>query len=161
MASLKYGSIADDKRGAWYPVAASQYFYHEGENMVYLDASGHVTKAVTNTAYLFGYAVVPKGRGAGSSDAYWLSSAVAGEDEIFVVTDPNALFLLPADDTVTQAMVGDACDIVAVNDGTATTVDVGTSTTDVLVIEALGTKYGGAATDVVVRINSAKRQAVT
>lgn len=164
MASLKYGCITGtpNSTAIEYPVAASQYFYHEGINLVYLDGSGNVTLALTATATLLGYAIVPKGRGSQStSDAYWLSSSIAGADRILVVVDPNARFLLPADDTVTAAMIGNACDIIAVNDGTATQVDVGTSSTDVLVITDLGTKYNGSTTDVVVKINPLKYQADT
>lgn len=161
MASIKYGCITPNVVGREYPVAASQYFYHDGVNAVYLDSSGHVTLALTATATLKGIAVVPKGRGAGSSDSYWLSNATAGVDKIFVITDPNAEYLLPADATVTAAMAGNACDLISVNDGTATQVDVGTSLTDVFLIQAQGINYGGAATDVVVKINPAKVQADT
>jgi hypothetical protein len=80
---------------------------------------------------------------------------------VFVITDPNAKFLAPADDTVTAAMAGNACDLIAVNDGTATQVDVGTSTTDVFIIDGIGTKAGGTTTDVLFHINPAKYQADT
>ena len=160
MAHPLYGAIncAETKE---YPVAASQYFRHAGINFVYLDGSGNVTLALTATATLLGMAIVPKGKGAGADANYWLSSATAGADKLAVVVDPNAKYLVPADDTVTAAMKGNACDIVAVNDGAATTVDVGTSTTDVLIIVDQGINYGGAATDVVVKINPAKVQADT
>ena len=163
MASLTYGHISGDIEVRELPVAASQYFYQNGVNAVYLDGSGHVTLALTATATLYGFAIPPKGRGAGTSDNYWLSSSTAGEDTIAVVVNPsaNARFLLPADDTVTQAMVGNACDLIAVNDGTATTVDVGTSSTDVFRIIGIGTDYGGSTTDVVVVINQSKLQADT
>lgn len=161
MASIKYGCITPNVVGREYPVAASQYFRHDGVNAVYLDGSGHVTLALTATATLKGIAVVPKGRGAGSSDSYWLSNATAAVDKVFVITDLGAEYLLPADDTVTAAMAGNACDLISVNDGTATTVDVGTSSTDVFLIQAQGINYGGAATDVVVKINPAKVQADT
>lgn len=167
MASIKYGCITPNIKGREYPVAASQYFVHDGVNAVYLDGSGHVTLALTATATLKGVAIVPKGRGAGSSDSYWKSSATAGADKLFVITDLEAEYLLPAggtaigDTTVTAAMAGNACDLVAVNDGTATFVDVDTSSTDVFLIQAPGINYGGAATDVVVKINPAKTQADT
>lgn len=156
-----YGCIDSSVNIVEYPVAASQYFYHAGEAFVYLDANGRVTKALTATATLFGFAITPVGRGAGASDSYWLSSANAGADTLPVIVDLSARYLLPADATVTQAMCGNACDIIAVNDGTATQVDVGTSSTDVLLIQDLGTVHGGVATDVVVKINPAKVQADT
>lgn len=167
MASIKYGCITPNVSGREYPVAASQFFYHDGVNAVYLDGSGHVTLALTATTTLKGIAIVPKGRGAGSSDSYWKSNATAAVDKIFVITDPNAEYLLPAggtaagDTTVTAAMAGNACDLTAVNDGTVTWVDVDTSTTDVFLIQAQGINYGGATTDVVVKINPAKVQADT
>jgi len=161
MAHPLYGAVncAETKE---YPVAASQYFRHAGINFVYLDSSGNVTLALTATATLLGMAIVPKGKGAGASADYWLSSATAGADKIQVIeANPETKFLVPADDTVTAAMKGNACDIIAVNDGTATYADVGTSSTDVLVIVDQGINYGGAATDVVVKINPLKVQADT
>lgn len=163
MAHPLYGCISPNVQTVEYPVAASQYFRHDGVNAVYLDGSGNVTLALTATATLLGIALPPKGRGAGTDDSYWLSSATAGADKIPVVlaSDTNAKFLVPADDTVTAAMRGNACDLIAVNDGTATTADVGTSSTDVFIIQDLGSKYGGDATDVVIKINPAKIQADT
>lgn len=164
MASIKYGCLHPHPETIELPVAASQYFYHNGVNAVYLDSNGLVTLALTATSTIYGIAVVPKGRGAGSSDNYWLSSATAGKDKIPVIPATAGLsFLLPADDTVTAAMRGNACDLIAVNDGTATTVDVGTSSTDVFIIQDLGTnvKADASATDVVVKINPAKVQADT
>lgn len=166
MAHPLYGAIncAETKE---YPVAASQYFRHGGANFVYLDSSGNVTLALSATATLLGMAIVPKGMGAGADANYWLSSAAAGADKIAVVVDPNAKYLVPAggtaagDTTVTAAMKGNACDIIAVNDGSATCADVDTSSTDVLIIVDQGINYGGATTDVVVKINPAKVQADT
>jgi len=167
MASIKYGCITPNVVGREYPVAASQFFRHDGVNAVYLDGSGHVLLAVSATATLKGVAIVPKGRGAGSSDNYWKSNATAAVDSVFVITDPDAEYLLPAgyttiaDTTITAALAGNACDLIAVNDGTATFVDADTSTTDVFLIQAAGSKYGGATTDIVVKINPAKVQADT
>lgn len=161
MASVKYGCLHPAPKTVELPVAASQYFYHNGVNAVYLDGSGLVTLALTATGSLYGWAVVPKGRGAGTSDNYWLSSATAGADKIQVVkADEGYEFLFPADDTVTAAMRGNACDLIAVNDGTATTVDVGTSSNDVFIIQDLGTNRvaKASATDVVVKFNPSEIQ---
>lgn len=163
MASLKHRCIEPGGvKTVELPVAASQYFRHNGVNAVYLDSNGRVTLALTATATLYGIAVVPAGRGAGSSDDYWLSSSTAGADKIAVIpATENARFCLPSDDTVTAAMRGNSCDLIAVNDGTATQVDVGTSSTKVFIIDDLATNVvaGAAATDVIVRINPAKIQA--
>ena len=156
MASLKYGCLHPAPKTTELPVAASQYFYHDGINLVDLDGNGNVTLLLTADTSVYGFAIVPKGRGAGTSDNYWLSSATAAADKIQVIkADEGYEFLLPADDTVTAAMRGNACDIVATNDGTATTVDVGTSSTDVLIIQDLGTNRvaSASATDVVVKFN--------
>lgn len=166
MASLKYGCITPHPVIKELPVAASQYFYHNGVNAVYLDRSGHVTLGLTATATLYGFAVVPKGMGAGTSANYWLSSATAGKDKIGVITvadNPSAKFLLPNDTTATAAMLGNACDLVAVNDGTATYVNSSASSTDVFLVEDYGSNptINAAATDIVVRINPAKVQANT
>lgn len=163
MASIKYGCLNPIAKTVEYPVAASQYFRHEGGSFVHLDSSGHVTLSLTATATLFGFAIPPTGRGAGASDAYWLSSATAGTDKIPVVMAlEGENFLVPADDTATAAMAGNACDLIGVNDGTAQTADVGTSTTDVLLIQKAGTYHAsGSTTDVIVKINPAKVQADT
>lgn len=164
MASLKYGCLDPSPKTTEYPVAASQYFYHNGFPAVYLDASGHVTTALTATATLFGYAVVPGGRGAGASDDYWLSSATAGADKIPVILASDGYrFLAPGIITCTDAMLGGAWDIIAVNDGTLTHVDLDTSSTDVVIAVKKGVdvKADAAATDVVVIFNPAKIQADT
>lgn len=163
MGSIIFGCLSSNVEEKEYPVAASQYFYHEGVNFVYLDG-GYVTLALTATATLLGHAHVPAGRGAGTSDAYWLSAAVAGQDKIVVTTDPAAKYLLPCGAAQTPAITDNdlLCDIIAVNDGTATTVDIDTSTTDVLkIVDYNGAKYGGPAKSVVVRINPLKFQGDT
>src|SRR5512147_500556 len=115
---LKYGCITPNPKGRTYPVAASQYLAHNGGGFVYLDGSGHVTLALTATATIFGWCDAPVGLGAAAAgSAYWKSSATAGADQLFVITDIDAEFCLPADDTVTAAMAGNACDLLGVNDG--------------------------------------------
>lgn len=164
MSHMLYGPAKVGVRTQMLPVAASQYFRHGGVNAVYLDSSGHVTLALTATASLYGFAIVPAGRGAGTSDDYWLSSATAGKDKIAVVPATEMCpFIVPADDTVTDAMRGNACDLTAVNDGTATYADVGTSSTDVFIIQGKATDVHqrASATDVVIIINPAKIQADT
>lgn len=161
--ALKYGPIQSGLKGREYPVAASQYFDRNGGAFVYLDGSGHVTGALTATGTLLGWAVVPGGVGAGTDTAEWKSSATAGADSIFVITDDNAEYFVPTDGTMTAAQVGNACDLIGVNDGTVQQADIGTSTTDVLIITgvASGVIAGAATSDVIVRINPAKYQADT
>ncbi len=156
-----YGCIDSNVTIQEYGVAADVFFYHAGINLVYLDGSGHVALAITATATLLGWAIVPKGMGAGSDATYWKAAAVAGADKIQVVTSLDARFLLPADEAVTESMKGNACDIIAVDDGTATTINVGTSSTDVMLIVDEGVNHGGVAASVVVKLNPAKIQADT
>ena len=159
---MNYGCITGVHRSKMYPVAASQYFARSGGAFVYLDANGRVTLALTATATIFGYAVAGAGAGAGTDANVWLSSATAGADKVPVIRITNELeFLVPSDGTPTIAMAGNACDLIAVNDGTIQTADIGTSTTDVLLIQDIGTKAGGSVTDVIVKVNPAKIQADT
>ncbi len=162
MASVKYGCITPSVETKEYAVAASQYFYHDGSSFVYLDGSGNVTLGLSATTTLIGYAIVPKGKGAGTSNSYWLSSATTGADKIAVITDPKARYLVPSTATVTAGMKGDTADLGGVNDGTQQYIRAGTQTLDVLIIEDVGTSItGGAATDGVVKINPTKFQADT
>jgi len=165
MAHTKYGPLSGAPfKTVEYPVAASQYFRHDGPNFVYLDGSGHVTLALAATATLFGYAIIPKGTGAGTSNDYWLSSATAGADKVAVIpATQDVSYLCLADDTPTAAQAGDNCDLDAVNDGTAYYVDIGTSTTDVLIIQGRGVdfKADAGANDVVVKIDPLKIQSDT
>lgn len=159
---MKYGCITGVHRSKMYPVAASQYFNRAGGAFVYLDGSGHVTLALTATATIFGYAAAPAGQGAGTDAGYWKSSATAGADKVPVIRITSELeFLVPSDGTPTISQAGDACDLIGVNDGTTQKADIGTSTTDVLIIQDIGTKAGGSTTDVIVKVNPAKIQADT
>jgi len=158
----KYGCITGVPRSKMLPVAASQFINRVSGAFVFLDGSGNVTTAITATTTLYGYVGCPAGQGAGTSDAYWKSSATAGADKLPVVRFTSDIeFLMPADDTVTAAMRGKACDLLSVNDGTSQQVDVGTSTTDLFLIQGIGTDAGGLTTDVVVKFNMAKIQANT
>ena len=155
MASLKYRCLTPNVEVEEHPVAASQKFFHEGGAFCYLDGSGHVVRAVTATTTLYGWVLVPQGRGAGTSDAYWQSSATAGKDKVMVVVDEDARFLVPLDDDITIANVGNALDVAlpATNDGTVQQLDVGTTTNDVARIVGLGTSLkGGAVSDAIVKI---------
>ena len=157
MASLKYRCLTPNPITTEYPVAASQCFYHEGAQFCYLDGSGNVTAGVTATTTVIGWALVPKGRGEAANDLYWKSSATAAADRIAVITDPNAEFLVPADDTVTAAYKGNAADLVLTTaDGSAALlIDIGTTTNDVVRITKIGTEVvGGSTTDAVVRIKA-------
>lgn len=141
------------------PVAADVNFAHAGANLVYRDANGHITVAGAATATIVGIVTnIPEGVGAGIDERFWKSRNVAGVDYLPVIeVRQDYLFLLPADDTVTQSMVGNAADLVLVS--TIPQVDVGTSVTEIFIIKGLGTELDGTATDVIVQLNPAKIQA--
>ena len=164
MAHMKYGCLHPNPKTTEYPVAAGVYFRHDQPNMVYVDASGNLALVVTATATVKGVAIVPKGRGAGTSDDYYLSNATAAVDRFPVIdVDEGYNFIWLADDTPTASQAGDACDLLGDDDGTVFYVDIGTSSTDVCIIQGRGVDYkaDAAANDVVVKMNPAKRQTDT
>ena len=158
MASAKYGCLHPDPKTKEYPVAASQYFQHEGCNAVILDGSGNLTGALTTDQKLFGWAIIPKGRGnsTNTSDDYWLSSATAAADRVPVILAADGYeFIAPGIITCTVAMIGAAWDMIGVNSASTHYVDLDTSTNDVFIVTDLGVnvKEGAATTDCVVIFN--------
>lgn len=122
-----YGMVrGNQSMGARFPVAASQYFHHGYGGWVEIDTAGHILVADSDSEKLFGWAQFPEsGVGAGAvGSAYWLSSASAGEDELFVQTDLSAWFSMPlwtggAIDVGSQARVGEKIGITYTNGTTA------------------------------------------
>lgn len=162
MARLKYGSeFEGGPLPRSQPFAASQIFHEKGGAIVYADGSGNMVGALTATATLFGWAILgfspdaPGVTGAAGSRILTTDST-AGASSFPVKAFCGAdVFWMPPDATPTQAIVGNACDIIGVNDGTKQLADVGTSSTDVLRI------VGQDGTDVLVMVNPAKLQADT
>lgn len=159
MPSIKYGCITPAVESVEMPVAASQKFKHDSANFVVLDNDGNVRLALTADGTLYGYAIIPKGRGAGSDEGIWESSSTAGKDKILIVKDPDARYLVPASGAVTQANAGNAYDLIGVNNGTAQVINLAAGNNDVVVIEKPGTSIArGGVNDAVVRINYSKFQ---
>ena len=167
---MTYGCMHPNAKTTMMPVSDSQYFQHAGHNIVYVDTSGHLVAALTDTSddttKVFGYAIIPKGRGntTNTSDDYWLSSATAGADWVPVIkAEDDYEFLFISNGTPTAAQAGDDCDIVNVNTATAKTIAVATSTNDDLIIQGRGVDFNAKATtaDVVVKFNIAEIQADT
>ena len=163
MAHMNYGCMHPNPKTTEYPVVASQYFAHDGPNLVYIDASGFLTKALTATVAILGVAVIPKGRGnpTNTSDVYWMSSATDGQDRVPVIkVDGDYNFLMKADATPTAALAGDVCDILAVNDANLDYADIGEDSYDVLIIQGRGVDFDNRAgtNDVVVKLNPILRQ---
>ncbi len=163
MAHPRYGCLNPKAATVEYPCNAAEVWHHAGANVCYLDASGYLTQALGSDGSVFGYAIIPQGMGAGSAVASWKAGS-DGVDKIPVVlASAGEEFLLPSDDTPTVAQVGNACDIVnaSATDATASLVDIGTSSTDIFIIQGVGSDYhsGCAVTDVVVKFNPAEIQA--
>jgi|GEM_PF-2291549 len=160
MGSINYRCITPKPRILEVPVAASQKFYHEGASFVVLDNNGQARVALTADGTIYGMAEVPAGRGAGTDDTYWLSSATAGKDKIAVIVDDDARYLVPSVSAIAQSDVGNAYDLIGVNDGTQQKLDPAHTATKVLVVDGLGTSInGGVSTDAIVKINPVKFQA--
>jgi len=166
MASIKYGCLHPSPKTIMMPVAASQYFYHNGVCAVNVDTSGHLTVLETADTTVFGIAIPPKGRGntTNTSDLYWMSSATAAADKIPVILVTSGYsFLLPSGATVTEAMKGLACDIIAANSATASYVDTANADTNIFVIQDLGVNVcdNASISDIVVKLNKNVIQADT
>ncbi len=168
MAHMVYGCMNPNAKTRMMPVAASQYFQHAGHSIVYVDGSGHLVGALSDTSStkVYGSAIIPKGRGnsTNTSDDYWMSSATAAVDYLPVIkADLGEDFLWVSDGTPAVTQIGDDCDIINVNSATAKTVDIGSSTNDDLIIQGRGVDRHtrAATTDVVVQFNIAEIQADT
>ncbi len=168
MAHMVYGCMNPKAKTTMMPVAASQYFQHAGHSIVYVNGSGHLVAALTDTSTtkVFGAAKIPKGRGnsTNTSDDYWLSSATAAVDYLPVIkADSGEDFLFVSDGTPAVTSIGDDCDIINVNTASVKTVDIGTTSNDDLIIHGRGVDRHSRATsaDVVVQFNIAEIQADT
>lgn len=166
MASPIYGPIDPNPKTTEYPMNASDVFAHAGATFVLLGSDGFITPALTGSTTIFGWAIVPKGTGAGTDVDDWKASSTDGKDKLAVVLASDGYtFVAPADASVTAGQAGNACDLVnaSATDSTASVVDIGSSSTDVFIIQglALGKVPGAAAGDVLVKVNPAKLQADT
>lgn len=111
MSELKYGYAYGGHTGVEIPVAASQYFHRQGGHFVIASANtGYAELAAITATKLFGWAEVPKDAAGYSA---WKSSTTAGDDKVFVITDPTAVYAMPCqvDASVAQTLVGKAVDL--------------------------------------------------
>ena len=166
MAHPRYGCLHPNPKTTEFPCNASEVWHHAGANVCFIGSDGFITQAITTTQKVFGYANVPKGMGAGSATASWKASATDGEDKIAVIKASDGYdFLLPANNTITALMAGNAADILntSATDTTASLVDTATTTNDIFIIQGRGVDFvaGAAITDVVVKFNPSERQADT
>lgn len=156
MASFNYRCLTPNVAVEEHLVKADEKFFHEGAHFVVLNGSGLARVCINNETSIYGWALVPQGRGDGTSDAYWQANS-SGTSKIMVVVDEDAKFLVPADDTVAIASVGDAMDFIlpASSDGTIQTMDLGETNQNVVRIVGIGTSLkGGSTTDAIVKINT-------
>ena len=166
MAHPRYGCLHPNPITREFPCNASEVWHHAGANVCFLDGSGYISQALGSTEKVFGYAIIPAGMGAGSATASWKASATDGADKVAVIPASAGYdFLLPADNTITVAMVGNAADIthVSATDAIASVVTTATTDDDIFIIQGRGVDFvaGAAATDVVVKFNPSERQADT
>lgn len=165
MAHPRYGCLHPNPKTTEYPCNANEVWHHAGANVCLLDSSGYITQALGSTGKVFGYANIPAGMGAGSATASW-KAGDDGVDKIPVILASDGYdFLLPANNTITVAMVGNAADIVnsSATDTTASLVDTATTDDDIFIIQGRGIDRvaGAKITDVVVKFNPSERQADT
>ena len=106
---LKYGWAYGGKQGQEMKCAKSQYFNRLGGALVTASGATGVVKLTTaSTDNVIGWAEVPRAAVPGIVN-YWISSTTVGKDKVHVITDPSAVFCMPADESVgsvTASLVG-------------------------------------------------------
>ncbi len=106
---LKYGWAYGGKQGQEMKCARNQYFNRLGGAFVTASgATGVVKVTVASTDTIVGWAEVPRAAVPGIGD-YWISSTTVGKDKVHVITDPSAVYCLPADESVgsvTASLIG-------------------------------------------------------
>ena len=144
MSEVRYGPVIKDYHARTFRVADAQKFHPNGAAFVYLDSNGYVTLALTATATIFGWALVPRSLGRDDlANGYWTSktAATTGISYVPVIVareNPGVTYRVPnAAGLAVLARCGELCDLIAVNDGTKQYADLATATTDVLAIVGL------------------------
>lgn len=139
---MRIGYATGPETGIWRPVAASLKVHPFGGFWCYLDSNGRVSLSLDATANIFGWAKFPRAFRSGSTDetnGYWTSHGTL-YDRVWVWTNPNTKFWMPVSSgtqaNVTDARLGELMDITGVNsaDGSKQEANVGTNSTDVLVV---------------------------
>ena len=167
VASVKYGRVTALGRPMRLPFAASQPFHNRGAAFVLVDSSGYVTAGIAASTALFGWFECP-GWSPGSvlvtstTGGYvWTSSSVAGTDYSGVVPAVvGEQFRCPTDAALEETHFGAAADIV-VQTGNIQQVDLGTTSTDLLLVLGKGELIDAGLSEAIVGINPAKIQALT
>jgi hypothetical protein len=107
---LKYGWAYGGKQGQEMRCARAQYFNRLGGAFVTASgATGVMTLTTASTDVIVGWAEVPRAAVPGIVD-YWISDdTTVGKDRIHVITDPSAVYCMPADESVgsvTASLIG-------------------------------------------------------
>ncbi len=165
--ALKYGRVTNLGRPMRLPFAASQPFHARGAAFVTVDSSGYVTAGVAADTALFGWWECP-GWSPGATEVssttggyVFTTSSVAGTDYAGVVPAvPGEQYRCPTDAALAETYFGAAADIV-VQTGNIMQVDVGTTTTDILLVLGKGEFIDAGLSEAIVTINPAKIQALT
>lgn len=111
MSEIKYGYAYGGHKGVEVPVGASEYFHRQGGHFVTASSgTGYIELAEVTATRIFGWAEVPKDADGKSS---WLSSSTDGNDKVFVITDPTAVYAMPCQTaaSILQSLVGKATDL--------------------------------------------------
>lgn len=126
------------------PFAASQRFSQQGAAFIFLDASGHATKALNATAGLAGWFTEVGFSIAGENSRVaedsngvleYTTSSTAGTEYRALIATPADIFKVPTSAAYAAARLGETADITGVSDNTSGNIQkvaLGTTTTDVL-----------------------------
>ncbi len=100
---FKYGWAYGGKQGQEMPIGLNEQFDRKGGAFVSASAMGTLTVmnlCTASTDIVVGWAEVPRGSTPGLND-YWLSDTTdSGVDFVHVITDPTAVYAMPADNTL-------------------------------------------------------------
>lgn len=105
---LKYGWAYGGKQGQEMKCAGLQYFNRLGGAFVCASGSGNAggIKLVTaSTQRIIGWAEAPRAAVPGIVN-YWISSGTVGKDKLHVITDPSAVYCIPARGAVVASLIG-------------------------------------------------------
>jgi hypothetical protein len=158
MAVLRYGQVKGEEIVVEKGITASDTYDLKGGGFVKLDTStGYVTRCGAADTEIYGWAKPPFGNANRVSGTVYTASSTAGLDKAAVyLAHSGAIFRIPADATPAATDVGKACDIVV--SSSLQQADIGTSTTDVLMIVDVTTDD---IADTAVQVSVNARQATT
>lgn len=93
--TLKYGWVTGGRQGTEMYLTNSEYFHRLGGAFVCASGgSGHMKIVSAITEQIVGWAEVPRAAVPGTVD-FWQSSSTPGNDSVFVIHDPTAVYKMP------------------------------------------------------------------